>query len=309
MSSRIEGTIASLSDVLSHEAVPNQRPSDDVQEVINYVMALELGIDMLENLPISYRLVNQVHNRLMSGVRGREKHPGEFRQEQVWIGAPGSSIRNARFVPPPPDLLRDLFQDWEEFANANLEMPPLVQCALLHYQIEAIHPYEDGNGRIGRLLITLYLMKSGVLSSPLLYLSAYFERDRQRYYDELFNVSVEGNWERWLEYFLVGVYRESRDVAARIRRLQELQQRYRDELLERRAPASELRLVNELFAYSFTTIRGAGELLNMTPAGARRALGKLVDEGIVRIHSNHRPQLYVAEEILNLLDEPLDIAD
>ena len=304
LSSRIEGTIASLSDVLSHEAVRKRRPNDDVEEVINYVDALDLGISLLADMPISYRLANEVHRVLLSGVHGQEKRPGEFRTLQVWIGAPGSSIRNARFVPPPPDMLRDLFQDWEEFTNEPLEMPPLVKCALLHYQIEAIHPYRDGNGRIGRLLITMFLRESGVLSNPLLYLSAYFERERQRYYDELFNVSATGNWEQWLEYFLTGVYQESLDVLARIRRLRDLQERYRVELLGRRAPASESLLVDELFANPFMTARRASEILGMTPAGARRALGRLASAGIVRVVSDRRPQLHVAEEILEILEAP-----
>ena len=302
LSSRIEGTIASLSDVLSHEVIRSKRPNDDVEEVINYMMALDLGIELLEEMPISFRLVNEIHRRLLSGVRGQDKRPGEFRTLQVWIGAPGSSIGNARFVPPPPDMLRDLFQDWEEFANEPLETPPLVRCALLHYQIEAIHPYRDGNGRIGRLLITLFLKESSVLTTPLLYLSAYFERDRQRYYDELFNVSATGDWERWLEYFLTGVYQESLDVVARIRRLRDMQEGYRAELLGRRAPASESLLVDELFANPFMTVRRASEILDMTPPGARRALGRLADAGIVRIRPNQRPQLYVAEEVLEILD-------
>lgn len=304
LSSRIEGTIASLSDVLSHEAVRIRRPNDDVEEVINYVDALDLGISLLADMPISYRLVNQIHGVLLSGVRGQEKRPGEFRTLQVWIGAPGSSIRNARFVPPPPDMLRDLFQDWEDFANADLKMPPLVKCALMHYQFEAIHPYRDGNGRIGRLLITLFLRESGILSNPLLYLSAYFERERQRYYDELFNVSATGDWERWLEYFLDGVLRESLDVVARIRRLRDLQEEYRGELLERRAPASESRLVDELFANPFMTIRRASEILEMSLPGARRVVGKLASAGIVQVHHDRRPRQYVAEQILEILDAP-----
>ncbi len=304
LSSRIEGTIASLSDVLSHEAIRIRRPNDDVEEVINYVDALDLGISLLADMPISYRLVNEVHRVLLSGVRGQEKRPGEFRTLQVWIGAPGSSISNARFVPPPPDILRDLFQDWEEFANADLKMPPLVKCALMHYQFEAIHPYRDGNGRIGRLLITLFLKASGVLSNPLLYLSAYFERERQRYYDELFNVSATGDWERWLEYFLNGVFKESQDVVERIRRLRDLQEKHRAQLLGRRASASESLLLDELFANPFMTAPRASEILGMTPAGARRALGRLASAGIVRVVSDHRPQLYVADEILEILDAP-----
>ncbi len=201
-------------------------------------------------------------------------------------------------------MLRDLFQDWEEFANADLEMPPLVRCALMHYQFEAIHPYRDGNGRIGRLLITLFLMKSGLLSTPLLYLSAYFERERQRYYDELFNVSATGDWERWLEYFLSGVWMESRDVVERIRRLRDLRERYRAELLERRAPASESRLVDELFANPFMTIRRASEILEMSLPGARRVVGRLATSGIVQIRRGGRPRQYVAEEVLEILDAP-----
>ena len=178
LSSRIEGTLASLSDVLAYEASGRKRSGGDVEEVGNYVVALEYGIERLESLPISFRLVNELHERLMSGVRGEDKMPGHFRTTQVWIGAPGSSIRDARFVPPPPERLRDLFFEWESFVNESHNLPPLVRCALMHYQIETIHPYLDGNGRIGRLLITLFLIDSGVLRTPLLYLSAYFERDR-----------------------------------------------------------------------------------------------------------------------------------
>ena len=229
LSSRIEGTLASLSDVLAYEASGRRHQSDeDVEEVRNYVVALEYGIERLNTLPISFRLVNELHERLMAGVRGADKMPGRFRTVQVWIGAPGSPIRDARFIPPPPERLRDLFFQWESFVNESRNLPPLVRCALMHYQIETIHPYLDGNGRIGRLLITLFLRASGVLTTPLLYLSAYFERDRQRYYDELFNVSVTGDWERWLTYFLEGVYRESLDVLERIRRVRSLREEWRE---------------------------------------------------------------------------------
>ena len=306
LSSRIEGTVASLSDVFSYEAT-ERSASDDVREVINYVTAMELGILSLEELPISLRLVNLVHERLMTGVRGQQKRPGELRARQVWIGAPGSSIREARFIPPPPDRLRGLFLDWEWFANEPLEMPPLVRCALMHYQIEAIHPYEDGNGRIGRLLITLYLIASEVLSSPLLYLSAYFERDRQRYYDELFNVSAAGDWERWLSYFLTGVLDESRDVLARIRRLRELHDGYRQVLQGRRAAASALRLLDELFANPIMTVRGAAETLDMSIAGARGVLNRLVEADLVRVDETTWPPLYIAQEVLEILQSPVAV--
>ena len=177
-----------------------------------------------------------------------------MRAGQVYIATPGSSISEARFVPTPADYLRDLFLDWEMFANEPLEIPPLIKCAMMHYQFEAIHAYEDGNGRVGRLLITLYLIASGVLSNPLLYLSAYFERDRQRYYDELLSVSATGNWEQWLRYFLAGVRQEARDVQQRIRRLRQLHDDYRQALQHRRTPSTALRLLDEFFANPFMTV-------------------------------------------------------
>ena len=308
LSSRIEGTVASLSDVFSYEA-GNERVSDDVREVINYVAALEQGVRTLERLPISFRSVNEIHGQLLAGVRGENRRTGEFRREQVWIASQGSWIREARFIPPPPDRLRDLFQDWEQFINDPLEMPPLVRCALMHYQIEAIHPYEDGNGRIGRLLITLFLIASGVLSSPLLYLSAYFERDRQRYYDELMAVSAGCDWERWLRYFLTGVLRESRDVLARIRRLRGLQDSYHELLRDRREAISALRLVEQLFASPIITVREAAETLDMSIAGARGVLNRLVAAGLVRHDDQTWPPLYVADEVLEALEGPVDLPE
>ena len=308
LSSRIEGTAASLSDVFSYEA-GNERVSDDVREVINYVAALEQGVRTLERLPISFRSVNEIHGQLLAGVRGENRRTGEFRREQVWIASQGSSIREARFIPPPPDRLRDLFQDWEQFINDPLEMPPLVRCALMHYQIEAIHPYEDGNGRIGRLLITLFLIASGVLSSPLLYLSAYFERDRQRYYDELMAVSAGCDWERWLRYFLTGVLRESRDVLARIRRLRGLQDSYHELLRDRREAISALRLVEQLFASPIVTVREAAETLDMSIAGARGVLNRLVAAGLVRHDDQTWPPLYVADEVLEALEGSVDLPE
>ena len=309
LSSRIEGTLASLSDVLAYEASGRKRSGGDVEEVGNYVVALEYGIERLESLPISFRLVNELHERLMSGVRGEDKMPGHFRTTQVWIGAPGSSIRDARFVPPPPERLRDLFFEWESFVNESHNLPPLVRCALMHYQIETIHPYLDGNGRIGRLLITLFLIDSGVLRTPLLYLSAYFERDRQRYYDELLNVSVTGDWERWLTYFLGGVYRESLDVLERIRRVRSLQEEWRETLLSRRESSNGLRLLEDLFVRPITTVSRVSRLLEVSDPGARRVLGRLIDAGIVNRIESFRPNLYVAQRLIEEIERPIERVD
>ena len=194
LSSRIEGTQASISDLFQYEASGSRRPRGDVEEVANYVEALDHGLNLLAELPISVRLINQVHSVLMRGVRGGEKRAGELRDGQVWIGSAGAPIEEARYVPPPADLVRDLLFDWERFVNECDTLRPLFQCAMMHYQFEAIHPYLDGNGRIGRLLITLFLCAKKILPTPLLYLSAYFERDRSAYYEQLFRLSATGDW-------------------------------------------------------------------------------------------------------------------
>jgi Fic family protein len=303
LSSRIEGTQASLSDLFMYEASGKRRIKGDVVEVANYVQALEHGLTLLNDLPICVRLMNEVHMALLKGVRGDNKHPGELRNDIVWIGSDGTALGEARFVPPPPHLVRDLMEDLERFANENLKLPPLVQCALLHYQFETIHPYLDGNGRTGRLLITLFLCFKGMLPKPLLYLSAYFERNRQLYYDQLFNVSATGDWEAWLSYFFQGVAEQSRDAIERIRRVRELQDSYRLLLQERHETANGLRLADELFASPFLTVPEAARILDVTQAGARGIIQRLCEAGIVEELESSWPRLYVALELLGVLDD------
>ncbi|MDE0311348.1 MAG: Fic family protein [Caldilineaceae bacterium] len=303
LSSRIEGTMASLSDVASAEAGPPTRPQGDVREVMNYVEAVDHGLQRLERLPISYRLVLELHDILMREVRGQETRPGAFRDTQVYIGPPGSPIEDARFVPPPAQDVRDLFQRLEEFTNRREgQMPPLVRCALMHYQFETIHPFRDGNGRIGRLLITLFLQESGLLTQPLLHLSAYFERDRGRYYDELLHVSTSGDYERWVRYFLIGVEREARDTSARVRRLREVQEGWRDLLRTRGESANGLRLLDEICARLIITAPAAASFLGITDAGARRVLERLIDAGIVWRLTGTRPNLYVVNELFDVIE-------
>ena len=309
LSSRIEGTVASLSDVFAYEIGGRRRPNEDLVEVSNYVQALEYGVQRLNTLPISYRLVNELHSHLLSRVRGESNTSGNFRTEQVWIGALGSPIQEARFVPPPANYLPDLFTEWEKFVNSSHELPPLVRCALMHYQIETIHPYSDGNGRIGRLLITLFLCATKVLTTPLLYLSAYFERDRERYYDELFNVSVTGNWERWLTYFLEGVRQESGDVLRRIRRVRNLQEEWKDVLLNRGESANGLLLLESFFAEPITTVSRTSQLLGVTNRGARLILGRLIEAGIVRRLEDTWPHLYVADRLIDEIERPIEHPD
>ena len=301
LSSIIEGTEASVSDLFLHEAKGFRRPEGDVREVANYVRALERGIMLLDRLPISLRLINQLHSVLMRGVRGQEKRPGELRTEQVWIGPPGTPIEEARYIPSPGNLLRDLIFNLETFVNDDLEMPPLVKCALLHYQFEAIHPYSDGNGRIGRLLIVLFLLTTGVLPKPLLYLSAYFERDRREYYDQLFRVSATGDWQTWIGYFLDGVAEQANDALVRSRSVRAMHETYRDELHRRRESGNALLLLDLLFENPIMTAPLAADRLEITRTGARRLLERLVETGIVAERDGW-PRLYVAEELLNLIE-------
>ena len=305
LSSRIEGTQASLSDLLRYEAAATRRrPTGDVVEVANYVMALEHGLRALDELPICVRLANQMHEILLHDVRGEDKKPGTLREVPVWIGAEGSPIEAARYVPPPAPLVRELLEDWEQFVNEAGRLPPLIQCAMMHYQFEAIHPYVDGNGRLGRLLVTLFLCAKGVLRDPLLYLSAYLERRRQEYYDGLLNVSVTGDWLPWLRYFLAGVAEQARDTLLRIRHVRGLQERYRAKLQEVRASGNVFRLLDELFAAPSMTIPEAARRLGVTTAGARNIIEKLREQDIVQLQAGSWPRLYEATELLEIIDAP-----
>jgi Fic family protein len=307
LSSRIEGTQASLSDVYAYEASGGGPPErrQDTLEVINYVSALEFGLQRLEDIPISARLTNEIHAHLLSGVRGADSRPGELRERQVWIGTEGISIGEARFVPPPPHLVRDLMGDWESFANEEIEMPPLVKAALMHYQFEAIHPYRDGNGRIGRLLIVLFLCSESVLPTPLLYLSAYLERNRSAYYDHLLHVSATGDWTGWLRFFLDGVAEQANDAIIRSRRLRELHDIYRNRLQDDGASANTLRLLDLLFVNPYTTASASAANLGLTKPAVRAILDKLVRLGLVQALPGKWRRVYIARRILDIIEAPV----
>lgn len=225
-STRIEGTQASLFEVLEVEA-SGEAPNSDVEEVLNYIDALEWGLSQSARLPLSTRLMREIHARLLAGARGRDRGPGELRTSQNWVGAPGSSIETARFVPPPPAELGDLLADWERFAHEDVDLPVLIQNALLHYQFETLHPFLDGNGRLGRLMIVFLLIEAGRLSEPLLYVSAYLERDRDRYYRSLQAVRERGDAVPWLELFLEAVKTQALDAVERAQRIVELREQFR----------------------------------------------------------------------------------
>ncbi|SFK47915.1 MULTISPECIES: Fic family protein [Amycolatopsis] len=279
-SSRIEGTEASLSDVLQAEAAVEPTESDDIAEVFNYQRALNEGIRLLESLPISTRLIREIHAILLSGVRGQEKRPGELRTSPVWIGSPTDSPDTAVFVPPLPELLGDHLKDWENFVHEDDKLPILIKCALMHYQFETIHPFLDGNGRIGRLLITLLLIEKKVLELPLLYVSAYMETNRQEYYDRLQAVRERGEVQEWIQFFLTAVYRQATDAEERAGRLVELRESYRSMLAGTKSRAVEV--VDLLFSNPFVTVKRVETNLGITNQGARNLLTSIEEKGILR---------------------------
>lgn len=300
LSSRIEGTRATLSDLFLQEAdIQPQTDPADVREVNNYVEALEFGIKRLNDLPLSLRLVREIHERLMTGVLGEYGTPGEFRRSQNWIGPSGSNPMTAPYVPPPPHEMRDLLADWELFLHQRDIMPDLIQCAVMHQQFESIHPFIDGNGRVGRLLITLFLVERRRLTQPLLYLSAYIEAHRQDYYDLLQRVRTDNDWTGWLLFFLRGVEETARAAAEQARTLSDLREAFRSHL-QRKTKALEL--VDHLFVNPFVSIARAARLLTTSPETARQAVMTLEQSDILmEITGRSWGRLYVAGAILEAI--------
>lgn len=308
LSSRIEGTVASLSDLISFEALglfpdDDLASTQDLEEVANYVQAMELGLRRLAELPVSLRLMKEIHCRLMKGVRGENKMPGEFRNRQNWLGPPHTRIEDAIYVPPPVSEMLELLDDLEKYIHAESALPPLVRMAIIHYQFEAIHPFLDGNGRIGRLLITLLMVAQGLLTQPLLYLSAYFERSRSNYYDQLLAVSQRGAWQDWIKYFLNGVSLQSKDALARADKLLTLNQSYRHRVGEKRASAHLFVLLDSLFSRPVVSVKSVATQLRVTPKSAQQHIDRLLAEGILNeATGKKRNRVYVAPEIFKILD-------
>ncbi len=305
LSSRIEGTQATLGELLAAEAgVAVERSPADLREVGNYVAALEYALERLDALPMSLRLVREMHEYLMRGVRGDTATPGEFKRSQNWIGPPGCTLNDATYVPPPPSELMACLDAWERFLHDDA-LPPLMHAALAHVQFEAIHPFLDGNGRVGRLLITLLLVKRGVIPSPLLYLSAYFEATRQEYYTRLLGVSERGEWEEWLIYFLKGVALQSEDAVDRIQRIDGMFFHWRQGLAHGQSRLPERAL--DLFAENpFWTVGGVAARLEVAFTTAQRAIDRLETEGVVtQVGTARRNRVYCAGAILDVLEEPL----
>jgi len=306
LSSRIEGTRASLSDLLFFEAAQlREKEVPDVREVSNYVTAMEYGLRRLSELPISLRLIREIHEKLMAGVRGEHKTPGEFRRSQNWIGPSGCTLLDATYVPPPVPEMKEALDSLEKYLHTRSKYPSLIRLALIHYQFEAIHPFLDGNGRVGRLLTTLLLCAEGLLPQPLLYLSAYFERHREKYYDFLLAVSRRGNWNQWVLFFLDAVATQSGDAIQRSDQLLALWQKYRERMQVARASALLLQLVDELFAYPVITNRIISEKLSITPRSAQMNIEKLISSEILQeATGKQRNRVYVVPGIISIIDRP-----
>ncbi|NQU39458.1 MAG: Fic family protein [Lentisphaerae bacterium] len=306
VSSQIEGTQATLTDLLAHEAGGSQSAArPDVQEVCNYLDAVRFAREEMGRkdggLPLSVRLLNQVHARLMHGVRGGEKLPGEIRRSQNWIG--GTRPGNAAFVPPPPQRVPEALSALEKYMHAEDDLPPLLRIGLLHVQFESIHPYLDGNGRVGRLMIALLLEHSALLSAPLLYLSLFFKRHRDEYYRRLSAVRTDGDWEGWLGFFLDGVGTVAEEAIDSARELFALVTRDRGRMLA--VPDGSMmaaRLFERLPEHPMLTVANIMELLDTTRPTATKAVHALVNVGVLTETSGRkRDRTFVYTEYLNVL--------
>jgi cell filamentation protein, protein adenylyltransferase len=302
-STRIEGTQASLVDIFDAEA-SEQAPGADVEEVVNYVRAMEIGLDRLETLPLSMRLIREMHAVILAGVRGRDRQPGELRTTQNWPGATDATLETAAFVPPPPGELSNLMTDLERFIHEEPRLPPLVQAALLHYQFETIHPFLDGNGRLGRLLIVFFLVVRDRLPEPLLYLSPFFEARRQQYYAALQGVRERGDIDSWLALFLDAVRTQAIDAVARAERLTDLREKYRASVqTTTRGIANQL--AELVIEQPVLTSRVVEERLGVSRPSALKALRQLEDlDVIAEAGGGPRGQLrWRAHEVLSVLTD------
>ncbi len=305
-STRIEGTQASIAEVLEADAVGGAA-SSDVEEVINYTVAMQLGLELLPELPISSRLLRTIHRELLVGVRGENLAPGELRTSQNWVGPAGSTVASAPFVPPPPEELGALLTDWERFANEQLEMPMLVQDALLHSQFETIHPFLDGNGRLGRLVVVFFLVARGKLPAPLLYLSAYLEARREDYYAALQTIREEGDPIPWIDLFLAAVRTQADDAVGRAGRIVEIRERYREAIAGTSSP-NAVRLVELICVTPIVTARFVEDHLGVSRPTALRLLSSMAEQGVVEeaAQGARGQRRYVAKEMMAAVTGDLD---
>ena len=307
LSSQIEGTQASLIDVLEFESqtLAPENPQD-VAEVVNYVAAVNYGLDRLKNLPISLRLIREIHRELMREVRGSEREPGEFRRTQNWIGASGCSLGDATYVPPPPHEMIQALDNLEKFLHDPTPMPVLIKIGLAHAQFDTIHPFLDGNGRTGRLLITFLLCEQNILKRPLLYISYYFKKYRTEYYDRLQAVRDSGQWEGWLKFFLRGVYEVAQEASTTARRLVNLKEEHQQVLLDRmgRRAGNAITLLEKLYFRPIITVEQVQEIIQLSYPNANTLVKDICELGILQeITGQKRNRAFAYQPFLEIFKD------
>ncbi|MEB3283172.1 MAG: Fic family protein [Lyngbya sp.] len=284
LSSQIEGTQASLLDVLEFESQTLEPDNpQEVAEVVNYISAINYGLERLKDLPVSLRLIREIHRELMQGVRGAEREPGEFRRTQNWIGSGGCSLADATYIPPPPDEMMQALDNLEKFLHDSTPMPSLIKVGLAHAQFETIHPFLDGNGRTGRLLITFLLCEKNILKYPLLYISYYFKKHRSEYYDRLQAIRDTGNWEGWLKFFLRGVYEVAQEASTIARRIVTMKEEHRQLLLSQmeRRSGNAIALLERLYFRPIFTIEHVESITNLSYPNANKLVKDLCNLGLL----------------------------
>jgi Fic family protein len=302
LSSQIEGTQATLLDIFDYETTGEM--VKDVDEVVNYIRAMNKGLERLKTLPVSLRLIKEIHEELLKGVRGEHRTPGEFRTSQNWIGPPGSTMHNAVFIPPSPHDMQTALGDLEKFIHKKDDLPILVKNALIHGQFETIHPFLDGNGRVGRLLITFLLVHNDILKQPLLYVSYYFKQNRQEYYDHLNNIRNKGDWEGWLKFFLRGVYEISKQSTEAAQKILSLQERDRARIVH---SPNGLELLNHLFMNPLITTHEIRRLTGISHATAGRLVKQMIKLGILNeITGYARNRKFLYKDYFDILKEGVE---
>lgn len=301
MSSQIEGTQATLEDIL--DPMLDTNTNRNIADVVNYIKATEFAITRLQTLPLCNRLIKETHAVLMKGVRGQEKNPGEFRYSQNWIGGQGSTLKNARYIPPSPDDMQNAMSDLEKYINTDDDLDALIQAALIHYQFEAIHPFLDGNGRVGRLLITLFLMDKGILTTPTLYISYFLKKNRVEYYDRMTEVRTKGNYEQWIIFFLQAIMESAGDATSTIDELITLHDTNTSVISKLgRASKNTMLVFDYLESNPIIDIGKTAEALSITFNTASSAVRRLVDAGIlVQTGGGGRNRTFAYEAYLDIL--------
>jgi len=304
ISSQIEGTQASLVDVLQKDR--DNEKIKDTEEIVNYIKAANYAFERLKDMPLCMRLIKETHSILLSNVRGKEKMPGDFRKSQNWIGQAGSTIKNASFIPPSPDEMNICLNDLEKYINENNKVVNLIKIALIHYQFETIHPFLDGNGRMGRLLITLFLKEQGLIEYPVLYLSYFFKRNRNKYYELLNNIRIKGEFEEWIKFFMKGICEISENAITSIQKIVELKKHDIEKIrLLSKGNISKLLLVYDyLLKHPFVEMDDIRNLLNLSKPTVNKLLENLITLEILEfVEEKKRYRQYVYKKYVDILSE------